>query len=165
MKTKIGHAVVGVPYGHVPGHNYHDVRAKIYETGDGYRVDLTEMWGSAQGHDEEHGRREASGYGDTIAEACHEAREQAETSKMDMSWVVQAISMARREADRPREKTPTIIIHLEGGLIQAVSMSAGGPDLKVKVMDRDMEGMDEEEEAESNRLWELVGGDGYKEIY
>lgn len=96
----LAEATVGKPYGHVPGHNYHDVECRIYAgagiamAGDGYRVLLRETWGSAQGYDEEHGRRAVSARGTILATVVADAREQAETSGMDMSWVVQAISQA-----------------------------------------------------------------------
>jgi hypothetical protein len=97
--TEIVSEGVGVPYGHVPGHQYHDVDATLYQRPGEYRIDLIEHWGSAQGRDEEHGRREVSGYGATIAEAVTEAKAEAETSGMDMSWVVQVIALVRRAAD------------------------------------------------------------------
>jgi hypothetical protein len=95
---ELARAEVGIPYGHVAGHNYHDVTCTIDLVGAGrYRVDVSEVWGHSQGYDEESGRREVSGYGSTVAEASDAARRDAETSGMDMSWVVQALGLARRQ--------------------------------------------------------------------
>lgn len=57
----------GRPYGHVPGHDYLDVTisadpARLLAT-------LTIVWGSAQGHDEEHGREEYTERGSNVTDA------------------------------------------------------------------------------------------------
>jgi hypothetical protein len=53
------YASAGREYGHVPGHNYHDVDVEVTGPHAGrYVATATETWGSAQGHDEEHGRNE-----------------------------------------------------------------------------------------------------------
>lgn len=64
-------ACKGAPYGHVPGHNYHDVLVEV-RTGRSGRVyaRAIEVWGSAQERDQEHGRTVlATGEGDSVAEA------------------------------------------------------------------------------------------------
>jgi len=102
---KLAEVSVGVPNGHVPGHRYHDVDCEVYAgagtavAGDGYRVRLTEKWGSAQGYDEEHGRRQVSARGTVLARVMDEASRSAEVAGMDMSWVVQAVSQALDEIE------------------------------------------------------------------
>ena len=52
----IAEGAVGTRYGHVPGHQYHDVIVAVGQRGQQYRAVALEVWGSCQGRDEEHGR-------------------------------------------------------------------------------------------------------------
>lgn len=92
-------ATVGTEYGHVPGHNYHDVEVTITEKAGRWSVRVLETWGSAQGYDEEHGRHEVVGRGDTLAEAERDARELAMAAEIHPEYFVQALSQAAAEAD------------------------------------------------------------------
>lgn len=68
----IASACIGNEYGHVPGHSYHDVEVAVGRKGRQFRAVALETWGSAQGYDEEHGRRKVVARGedalDTLAE-------------------------------------------------------------------------------------------------
>ena len=94
---------VGVPYGHVPGHQYHDVdvvisvRNKV--AGGGYRVHIVESWGSAQGFDEEHGRREVIGRGGSIRAAIVDTRERVVRATITVEFFEQALSLAEDAAE------------------------------------------------------------------
>ncbi len=104
----------GKAYGHVPGHNYRDVDVVVSKRGDKYRVHVCESWGSAQGYDEEHGRREAIGRGGSVEEAVSDARRRAGDAgityhkarlESDCEYLEQALSKAEDaamelEADR-----------------------------------------------------------------
>lgn len=50
----------GAPYGHVPGHHYHDVDVSCEADGSGSGAEAIETWGSCQGlySEEEHGCQE-----------------------------------------------------------------------------------------------------------
>lgn len=68
----------GEPYGHVPGHSYHDVDIHHRQTTAGrHQVRIREVWGSAQGDDEEHGRNEWIGSGPDLESALDEAVREA----------------------------------------------------------------------------------------
>lgn len=70
--TTIAEGCSGRNYGHVPGNNYHDVEVGVGRKGGQYRAVVVETWGSAQGYDEEHGRRKVVARGtdprDVLAE-------------------------------------------------------------------------------------------------
>ena len=85
--------------GHVPGHQYHDVHCVISRRGDTYRCHIVESWGSCQGYDEEHGRKEAIGRGDTISDAARSASERATQAGMDQGLLAQAVSKAEDAAE------------------------------------------------------------------
>jgi hypothetical protein len=90
----------GKEYGHVPGHTYHDVDVVVSRRGEGkYRCHVVESWGSCQGHDEEHGRREAVGRGGSIREAVGEARGRAKEAGVVCEYLEQALSLAEDEAE------------------------------------------------------------------
>jgi len=83
--------IAGNQYGHVPGHNYHDVTVECDP--DGSNAFATEVWGSAQGYDEEHGRNEIS------AESLGELMAAAKDADWDDSarkHLATAIAMCRR---------------------------------------------------------------------
>lgn len=84
----------GAPYGHVPGHQYHDVDVVLRQSrGGGWQMTAKETWGSAQGYDEEHGRHQATGYGDTPVEAARDLRGNAAAIK-SRDYLESAISEA-----------------------------------------------------------------------
>jgi hypothetical protein len=99
----------GKAYGHVPGHQYHDVDVvvSVIERADGdkFRCHVVESWGSAQGYDEEHGRREAIGRGESIREVCRDARSRAEQAGIDCEYLEQAMSKAEDTAEESWEST------------------------------------------------------------
>jgi hypothetical protein len=71
MKTmKTIETSAGKPYGHVPGHDYHDVDCMLREQRGGYVCVLTETWGTG---DEERGRNICRGVGPTPDGACRDA--------------------------------------------------------------------------------------------
>lgn len=96
---ELGKASSGRAYGHVPGHQYHDVDVVISRRGDLYRCHIVESWGSAQGYDEEHGRREAIGRGDSISECVSDARGIAREAGIVCEYLAQALSQAADEAE------------------------------------------------------------------
>lgn len=67
----------GHKYGHVPGHNYHDVDVVVSRKEESFRCAVRETWGSAQGRDEEHGRKEAVARGTSVEEVIRSARGEA----------------------------------------------------------------------------------------
>jgi len=70
MTTTI-ETTAGRAYGHVPGHAYHDVRCTLRRLpGGDWRCTLTEVYGSAQERDEEHGRHVWTGRGADPDAAC-----------------------------------------------------------------------------------------------
>lgn len=89
----------GKAYGHVPGHQYHDVDVVISERSGKFRCHVVESWGSAQGYDEEHGRREAIGRGETIRAAVSDARTRSRDSGITCEYLEQALSMAEDAAE------------------------------------------------------------------
>jgi len=91
-------------YGHVPGNNYHDVEATITRSSVGrWAAKLLETWGSSQGFDEEHGRREVSALGNSLAEVVREAERKAEAAGINRSYAIQALSGAEQEAAEEEE--------------------------------------------------------------
>jgi hypothetical protein len=89
----------GAAYGHVPGHQYHDVDVVVSERGEKYRCHVVESWGSAQGYDEEHGRREVIGRGETIHAACRDAESRAKAAGIVSEYFAQALSKAEDAAE------------------------------------------------------------------
>lgn len=90
----------GVPYGHVPGHRYLDVDCVLRQSRHGgWLCTLTETWGSAQGYDEEHGRLQYSGTGDTPAGACRDAVRQIPTDDACVPYAHTAAAKAIDEAE------------------------------------------------------------------
>lgn len=89
---------VGIPYGHVPGHQYHDVDVVVSRSGSSYRCHVVESWGSAQERDQEHGRKEAIGRGSSIRAAIMAARGSAHDCGMDASYLAQALCLAEDSA-------------------------------------------------------------------
>lgn len=89
----------GKPYGHVPGHQYHDVAVLVSQKGDVFRVQVVETWGSCQGYDEENGRNAVIGRGDRIADAIKNARTSAQLAGIDTPYLEQALTQAEDEAE------------------------------------------------------------------
>ena len=89
----------GSEYGHVPGHTYHDVDVCVSLKSGKFRVHVCESWGSAQGYDEEHGRREVIGRGGSIGAAIGDARQRAKAAGIDDSYLEQALSLAEDDAE------------------------------------------------------------------
>ena len=100
---ELARASAGKEYGHVPGHRYHDVDAIVTRRGDKFRCQLVETWGSAQGYDEEHGRREVVGRGASIREAIDEAMHRASLAAMNQEYYIQAASAAEDAAHESAE--------------------------------------------------------------
>lgn len=92
--TELSSESAGKAYGHVPGHTYHDVDVVVSERGGMYRCHVVESWGSAQGYDEEHGRREAIGRGDSINGAIRDARQRSRAAGIECEYLEQALSRA-----------------------------------------------------------------------
>jgi hypothetical protein len=103
--TQLASVNVGVPYGHVPGHQYRDVDVVIStptrsRQGDSlYRCHIVESWGSAQGRDEEHGRREVIGRGPSIQAACSNALCAAKQAGITEGYLAEAVSQALDAAE------------------------------------------------------------------
>lgn len=89
----------GKAYGHVPGHQYRDVDVVVSRKGEKFRVHVVESWGSCQGYDEEHGRREAIGRGDSIREAIRDARGRAKECGIECEYLAQALCKAEDTAE------------------------------------------------------------------
>lgn len=89
----------GNAYGHVPGHQYRDCDVVVSRKGDKFRVHVVESWGSSQGYDEEHGRREAIGRGESIRDAINDARTRSKDSGIECEYLEQALSKAEDSAE------------------------------------------------------------------
>lgn len=89
----------GKAYGHVPGHQYHDVDVVVSTRRGLYRCHVVESWGSAQGYDEEHGRREVIGRGDSIRAAVVDATERAIAAGIAVGYLTNAVSQAEDAAE------------------------------------------------------------------
>lgn len=90
----VAESTVGKEYGHVPGHQYHDVQVGIGKRGATYRVVICEVWGSAQGSDEEHGRKKVVARGDDWRTALAEASSRASQAGIEVGYMTQALSEA-----------------------------------------------------------------------
>jgi hypothetical protein len=99
MKAINATGSAGKVYGHVPGHQYHDVDVTIRRTRNGlWTVEILETWGSAQGYDEEHGRKKVIGRGDSLESAVRDARQRATSASIGPDYIEEAISAAEDEA-------------------------------------------------------------------
>lgn len=97
--VELSNESAGKPYGHVPGHQYHDVDVVVSRKGDKFRCHVVESWGSAQGYDEEHGRREVIGRGDSIGECVADARDRAGSAGIVCEYLETALSLAEDAAE------------------------------------------------------------------
>lgn len=105
QRITLAEATVGTPYGHVPGHSFHDVTVKVTQRGAMYRCVIVEVWGSAQGFDQVQGRKRVSGNATDWAEAMLTARERAEDTDIDQDLLTQAFSEAEDAmTDREEEE-------------------------------------------------------------
>ena len=94
----------GKEYGHVPGHQYHDVDVTIRRTRNGrWSVEVLETLGSAQGYDEEHSRKKVIGRSDHLAEAVRDARQRAKNACIGPDYVEEALSEAEDKASEAAE--------------------------------------------------------------
>ena len=82
----------GKPYGHVPGHQYHDVEVGIGRRGIQYRCVILETWGSAQGYDEEHGRIKVVARAYDWRKALAGASRRAKDAGINAAYMAQAMS-------------------------------------------------------------------------
>jgi hypothetical protein len=99
MKAINATGSAGKAYGHVPGHQYHDVDVTIRRTRNGcWTVEILETWGSAQGYDEEHGRKKVIGRDDSLESAVRDARQRATSADIDPDYTDEAVSEAESEA-------------------------------------------------------------------
>ena len=96
---------VGRKYGHFPGNDYHDVKVTVTRSAKGrWRVSVLETWGSCQGHDEEHGRKEAYASGDSLEGVGEKANVAARQAGINEQYLVQALSKAIAVADEEAEE-------------------------------------------------------------
>jgi len=104
MKAIKATGSAGKEYGHVPGHTYHDVDVTITRTRRGnWNVEILETWGSAQGYDEEHGRKKVIGRSEDLSEAIRDARTRAKNAGIGPDYIEEAISEAEQEAHEELE--------------------------------------------------------------
>lgn len=93
-------ATAGRPYGHVPGHHYHDVDVWIQRSANSrWFVTVLETWGSCQGRDEEHGRHQICGRGKSLDDAQAQAERLAQAAGINQEYLAQALSQAASEAE------------------------------------------------------------------
>lgn len=88
----------GTPYGHVPGHQYHDVAVTIGKRGEKIRVEVVEVWGSAQGYDEEHGRNRVVAIDADLDAAVRIANSRSKEAGIREDYMIQALSTAHADA-------------------------------------------------------------------
>jgi hypothetical protein len=94
------HSTARKPYGHIPGHHYHDVDVWTQRKANGrWFVIVLETWGNCQGHDEEHGQRQICGRGNSLAAAEAQAEQLAKTADINREYLAQALSQAASEAE------------------------------------------------------------------
>lgn len=97
--TKLADERAGREYGHVPGHEYLDVDVVISVYRQKFRCHVVESWGSAQGYDEEHGRREVIGRGESLREVVANATQRAADAGIGIGSLTQALSKAEDTAE------------------------------------------------------------------
>ena len=95
---KIGDARKGTEFGHVPGHQYHDVEVTISQSGEALRVTVLETWGSAQDGDKEHGRNSVVAIDGDLATAVIIATARAHDAGIRKEYLIQALSIAQANA-------------------------------------------------------------------
>lgn len=90
---------VGKAYGYIPGNQYHDVDVVISTRSGKFRVHVCESWGSSQECNEEHGRRETIGRGDTIRGSIEDAIDRSVLAGITTEYLYQALSLAEDLAE------------------------------------------------------------------
>jgi hypothetical protein len=93
----IASVTVGEPYGHVPGHQYHDVKVEVGRRGASYRAVALETRGSCQGDDEEHDRKKVVARSEGPYKALAEVMRRARVVGLDSSYLMQAGSQCEDE--------------------------------------------------------------------
>jgi hypothetical protein len=96
--TELAECTKGTAYGHVPGHQYHDVTATISHNGTQHRVEVLEVWGSAQGYDQEHGRNRIVAIDADLDTAVRTANARARQADIRVDYMIQALSGAHADA-------------------------------------------------------------------
>jgi len=102
--VEIASAEAGKEYGHVPGHQYHDVKVTIGRTGSKFRskfrVQVMESWGSCQGLNnlEEAGNRRVVAIEGNLDAAVRIASSRAKEAQITAEYLVQALSCAHSDA-------------------------------------------------------------------
>jgi hypothetical protein len=95
-------ADVGKAYGHVPGHQFHDVNITVSRRQSPHsmwKVEIEEVAGSSQGYDEIHHRIKVSARSSSWRDAMRVANARAVTGGVDNGYLVQAISAAEDGLD------------------------------------------------------------------
>lgn len=93
---------VGDEFGHVPGHQYHDVDAIVTHRAGRFRCQVVETWGSAQGYDEEHRRIEVVGRGNSVAECVRACGDRAAAAGVDAGYLAQSLSQVEDAAEEEK---------------------------------------------------------------
>lgn len=113
----------GKEYGHVPGHQYHDVDVTISRTRKGnWTVEILETWGSAQGYDEEHGRKKVIGRSEDLRSAVSDARQRAKNADIGPDYVEESLSEAEQNATEEIEAAEETVDSQESRMIRLVDV-------------------------------------------
>lgn len=98
--VEIASAKAGKEYGHVPGHQYHDVKVSIGHRGSKFRVQVEESWGSCRGVNnlEEAGNSRIVAIDDDLDAAVRIASSRAKEAQIAAEYLVQALSCAHSDA-------------------------------------------------------------------
>ncbi len=98
---EVAEGTAGTPYGHVPGHQFHDVIVTISHDRDAnkFRAHVLEKWGSDQGYEEIHGSNEVSANDREWQTALLTVEERAREAGIEIPKLVQAIDAASREME------------------------------------------------------------------
>jgi hypothetical protein len=102
--TELAHVSVGRPYGHVPGHHFHDVEVLVTHNPrcwrkTQFRVAVLEIAGSDQGdRDRIHHRKEMVFRADSLHQAIETARWKARDASFSMEYLNKALDQAMVEA-------------------------------------------------------------------
>jgi hypothetical protein len=97
----------GNRYGHLPGHDYHDVNLAIFHRwhktkGSRIKVEVLETWGVAERGDEERGRRRVTAIEDTLSAAISGADDQARGTGIHLGYLAEALLSAYAAVERMR---------------------------------------------------------------
>lgn len=99
----IGEGCAGKAYGHVPGHQFHDVEVAVaLRASDGrFRAAARETLGCSQGRgrDQTNECRDVVGFGDTLAEALAQVQDRASSAGFNTEYLVRAVCRAQDEAE------------------------------------------------------------------